>query len=54
MVKLPGCFFEGVVGFEQVALSVILDGSRERNEDVGELRIVFGLFDDSVGVLEEV
>jgi len=31
-----------------------LEGSEEGNEDVGELRIVFRLFDESIGVLEEV
>ena len=31
-----------------------MEGSEEGDEDVGELRIVVGLFDESIGVLEEV
>ena len=54
MKYLLGGFFEGVVGFDQIALPVVLEGSEEREDDVGVLRVGVGLLEEPGGVLEEV
>lgn len=49
-----GRFFKGKIGINQVSNPIILQRAKKRNYNISKLRVLVGLFDQSVSVLEDV